>query len=147
MQSFFPLGLCKLRPVNGEPIQERRKLARKSLMSYSQVHDLYAGVLLGYLADLTLSGAMVIAPKPLEVGREITLQLEVPELQGFNVRKLTLPAHVVWCQPDVSPSFHNIGFEFRQVRVEQSEVILAIMERYEFRREMPRYPVRPAARR
>ena len=49
-------------------MQERRKQTRKSLMSYSQVFDLVEGTLLGYLADLTQSGAMVISEKPVQVG-------------------------------------------------------------------------------
>ena len=128
-------------------MQERRKLARKSLMSYSQVHDLVQGTLLGYLADLTQSGAMVIAEKPVEVGRRTNLQFEVPELPGITLSKLTLPAEVIWCQPDVSPEFVNIGLEFSQVSPEHASVISAIIEAYEFRRDMPKYPLRPPVRR
>jgi Tfp pilus assembly protein PilZ len=126
---------------------ERRKLARTNLISYSQVFDLYAGVLLGYLADLTDSGAMVIGDKPVEPGKEMTLQVEVPELEGIDVRKLVLEARVVWCQPDISPNFKNIGLEFKQVRAEQVSVIEAIMDHYEFTRETPRYPLRPFLKR
>jgi len=128
-------------------MQERRKLARKSLMAYSQVHDLLEGALLGYLADLTESGAMVIGENPVRVGRRINLQFELPELSGIALSKLTLPAVVIWCQPDVSPDFLNIGLEFEQVTPEQARVILALIDAYEFRREVPRYPLRTSSRR
>jgi hypothetical protein len=39
-------------------MQERRKLPRKDIMSYSQVFDLYQGKLIGYLGDLNIIGAM-----------------------------------------------------------------------------------------
>jgi hypothetical protein len=37
-------------------MQDRRKLPRKDLMSYSQVFDLVQGKLIGYLGDLNLIG-------------------------------------------------------------------------------------------
>ncbi len=128
-------------------MKERRKRARTSLMSYSQVFDLHGGGLLGYLSDLTEGGAMVIGRKPVEVGTSLTLQLEVPELAGVKMERLTLEARVVWCQPDISPEFLNLGFEFKHVRPEQIPILRGIMEAYEFSRNVPRYPVRPPVRR
>jgi hypothetical protein len=145
MQSFFAPQFSKLEPVHGGHMQERRKQTRKSLMSYSQVFDLYGGAMIGYLADLTASGAMVIGQKAIEAGTEMTLQFEVPELVEVTVRKLTLPARVKWCNRDISPEYQNIGFEFKEVRAEQMKVILAIIETYEFRREAPRYPSPPTS--
>jgi Tfp pilus assembly protein PilZ len=128
-------------------MQERRKRTRTSLMSYSQVFDLQGGRLLGYLADLTDSGAMVIGEKPVAQGKELTLHLEVPELPDVKLERLTLEARVVWCQPDISPEFQNIGLEFKDVKPEQLPVIRGIMRVYEFNRKLPRYPVRPPIRR
>jgi Tfp pilus assembly protein PilZ len=128
-------------------MQERRKQSRKNLMAYSQVYDLYGGALLGYLGDLTLSGAMVIGEKIIEIDTEITLQFEIPELENIQLKKLTLPSRVVWCQPDVSPEYQNIGFEFKDITDEQSKVIAAIIETYEFRHEMPKYPFRSTTKR
>lgn len=116
-------------------------------MSYSQVFDLQGGRLLGYLADLTESGAMIIGPKPLDVGAELTLHLEVPELPDSKLERISLPARVIWCQPDISPEFLNIGFEFKDVGPELLPVIRGIMQVYEFNRQTPRYPVRPHVRR
>ena len=116
-------------------------------MSYSQVFDLHGGRLLGYLADLTESGAMIIGSKPLDEGSELSLHLEVPELPDTKLERLTLQARVVWCRPDISPEFLNIGFEFKDVGPEQLPVIHGIMQVYEFNRKTPRYPVRPQVRR
>jgi len=128
-------------------MQERRKQPRKNLMAYSQVYDLYGGALLGYLGDLTPSGAMVIGERKVEVDSEITLQFEVPEIEDIQLKKLSLPSRVAWCQPDVSLQYQNIGFEFKEITGEQNKVIAAIMEAYEFRHEMPKYPFRPATKR
>jgi len=128
-------------------MQDRRKRTRTSLMSYSQVFDLHTGRLLGYLADLTEAGAMAICQKPLEEGLSLALQLEVPELPDTKLERLTLEARVVWCQPDVSPEYLNVGFEFKSPTPEQLAILRGIMQVYEFNRKIPRYPIRPPVRR
>lgn len=124
-------------------MDERRKLPRKNLMSYSQVFDLYTGDLLGYLADLNTLGAMIISNKSLPVNREITLQIEVPEIKGINIKRLSIPARVAWTRPDVSPEYYTVGFEFKEVKPEQIPVLEAMMNTYEFRRERTTYPEPP----
>jgi Tfp pilus assembly protein PilZ len=124
-------------------MRERRKETRKNLMAYTQVFDLYGVYLIGYLGDLTLQGAMVIGEKQIQEGLDITLAIELPELPSMNVPRITIPARVVWCQPDISPEYFNVGFEFKEVSREQRKIIKSIIENYEFRRDTPNYPSRP----
>lgn len=124
-------------------MQERRKQPRKNLMSYSQVFDLYEGRLIGYLGDLNLLGAMVIGDQPVNVGEKLTVSIQLPDLPDVSATRLALPVRVAWCQPDLSPEFSNIGLEFTLVTDEQKQIIEAVMENYEFRRESPNYPPRP----
>ena len=127
-------------------MKENRKQPRKSLVSYSQVFDLYGGRLLGYLADINLLGAMVIGDKPIEENSTLTLQIEVPEIEGLAVKRLNVPARAVWCQPDISPEYFNIGFEFKEVDPAQEKVIQAIIDTYEFQRKLPKYPFRASTK-
>jgi hypothetical protein len=122
---------------------ERRKLPRKDLMSYSQVFDLYQGKLIGYLGDLTLIGAMVIGDEPLKIDEKLTISIQLPELPKINATRLALPVRVVRCHQDVSPEYFNIGLEFDLVTDEQKNIIEAVLENYEFRREPPNYPTHP----
>ncbi len=124
-------------------MRERRKEQRKNLMAYTQVFDLYGGYLLGYLGDLTLKGAMVIGERELTVNTEITLAIELPELKDVSSSRITLPVRAVWIQQDISPEFFNIGFEFKEVTLEQSNIIQAIIDTYEFRRGASTYPIKP----
>jgi hypothetical protein len=124
-------------------MKERRKDERKSLMAYTQVFDLYGGFLLGYLGDLHLRGAMVIGDKTMPENTELTVSIELPELENIKAVRMTIPARVVWCQQDLSPQFFNIGFEFKEVSAEQKEMIEAIIKNYEFRRDTPNYPPKP----
>jgi len=127
-------------------MNERRKLGRKNLVAYSQVFDLYNGSMLGYLGDLTTAGAMVIGEKQMDLSQELTLQLVVPALEHQTTRRISIPARVAWCTPDVSPNYFDIGFEFKVVSEAQKKVLEAIMETYEFRREAPQYPYRAATK-
>ena len=124
-------------------MQDRRKLPRKDLMSYSQVFDLAQGKLIGYLGDLNLIGAMVIGDESLKVEEKLTISIQLPELPRISATRLALPVRVVWCHQDISPEYYNIGLEFELVTNEHKEIIEAVLENYEFRRQPPTYPPRP----
>jgi hypothetical protein len=124
-------------------MQERRKQPRKDLMSYSQVFELYHGKLIGYLGDITFLGAMVIGEEPYEIGSELNISIQLPELPGINATRMAMPVRVVHCQKDLSPEYYNIGLEFSLVTDQQKKIIAAIIENYEFRRQTPTYPPRP----
>lgn len=126
-------------------MQERRKETRKNLMAYTQVFDLYGGFLLGYLSDLTLKGAMVICDRELGEKFDLTLAIEIPELPTIKASRITILARALWCQQDISPEFFNTGFEFKEVTDEQKQIIEAIIDNYEFRRDVPpNYPIKPS---
>lgn len=124
-------------------MQDRRKLPRKDLMSYSQVFDLTQGKLIGYLGDLTQIGAMVIGDESLKEGEKLTISIQLPELPRISATRLALPVRVVRCQQDLSPEYFNVGLEFEHVTDEQKKIIEAVLENYEFRRHPPSYPPRP----
>ena len=125
-------------------MQDRRKLPRKDLMSYSQVFDVVRGKLIGYLGDLTPLGAMVIGDEVLKVDETLTISIQLPELPKINATRLSLPVRVVRCHPDISPEYLNIGLEFELLTDEQKNIIEAVIENYEFRRQPPNYPPHPA---
>ena len=124
-------------------MQDRRKLPRKDLMSYSQVFDLAQGKLIGYLGDLNLLGAMVIGDEALSIEEKRNISIQLPELPKINATRLVLPVRVAWCNQDLSPEYFNIGLEFDLVTDEQKKIIEAVLENYEFRRQPPSYPPRP----
>jgi len=124
-------------------MQERRKQPRKDLMSYSQVFELYHGKLIGYLGDITFLGAMVIGEEPLEVGSQMNISIQLPELPDVTATRMALPIRVVHCQKDLSPEYYNIGLEFNLVTDNQKKIIDSIINNYEFRRQTPNYPPRP----
>jgi hypothetical protein len=124
-------------------MQDRRKLPRKDLMSYSQVFDLAQGKLIGYLGDLNQIGAMVIGDEALKMHERLTISIQLPELPKISATRLALPVRIVWCHQDLSPEYFNIGLEFELVTEAQKKIIEAVIENYEFRRQPPVYPPRP----
>ena len=92
-------------------MQDRRKEERKTLVAYTQVFDLYGGNLLGYLGDLTVSGAMIISEKAMKPDTEITLSIELPEMPEVKAIRMSMLTRVAWCEQDLSPQYFNIGFE------------------------------------
>lgn len=113
---------------------ERRKEARKTVMKFTPVYDLNKGNLLGYLRDLTLRGALVSGEKTLEVDTQLTLKFNLPEeLPDINTNYLTISARVARCVEDESPNSYRLGFEFQDIKPEQTEIIEALLERYHSR--------------
>lgn len=124
-------------------MQERRKQPRKDLMSYSQVFDYNEGYLLGYLGDLNLLGAMVISDQEVATNRDTTVQIQLPELEEFSDESISIPARIAWCQQDISPDYFNVGIEFKKMTARQKQILEAVIENYEFRRQKPNYPTHP----
>ena len=126
-------------------MDERRQLERKYLIVYSRVFERNLGKMLGYLGDLSLSGAMIISEHPQTINSVLSLRFDLPDLQLFSVGELDIAARVAHCDPDINPAFYNIGFEFLEPTPKQQEIIEKMMDAYEFRRELPNYPIPPSA--
>ena len=119
-------------------MDNQRKVTRKNLMAFTPVYGLHPRILLGYIEDLTTSGAMVIGEKQVEAGKELTLAIEFPgNLEDTSTPRITVPARVAWCKKEKRPNYFDIGFEFTELKAEDEKVIKAILRRYEFRREVP----------
>lgn len=115
-------------------MSDRRKETRRKLMAFTPVYDLHPKVLLGYLGDLTLRGALVIGTNLTTINKETTLEINFPsELSNISVLSITIPARIAWCRTDENPQYYNIGIEFTEVTPEHEELFQQILERYHFR--------------
>lgn len=115
-------------------MSERRKETRRRLTAFTPVYDLHPRVLLGYLGDLTLRGALVIGTNLTTINKETILEINFPgELSGELAIPLTIPARIAWCRPDENPKYFNIGVEFTRVTPEYEELLQLILARYHFR--------------
>ena len=116
-------------------MDSKRKELRKKLLKFTPVYNLRSKSLLGYVGDLTLKGAMVSGEKSVEADTHIILGIEFPEAPPVMTPvRVVIPSRVAWCRRDAdNPQDYNIGFEFTEMSTENSAVIEAILERYQFR--------------
>ena len=113
---------------------ERRKEARKLVLKFTPVYNMDNGKIIGYLRDLTLQGALVIGEKTLDVDTQINLAIELPgDLPDITTKRLTISARVARCIEDENPNSYRLGFEFKEIQPEQTQIIEALLERYHFR--------------
>lgn len=112
---------------------DARRETRKKLTAFIPVRDKGRGVLLGYLGNLTLRGALVIGERPEEVNSRLTLEIEFPvELFG-DLAIMVINARVARCVKDEeSVRDFNIGFEFLDIAPAQTQIIRSLLERYRF---------------
>jgi len=112
----------------------RRKEARKNIVAFTLVYDLEKNQLLGYLRDLTLSGARVSGKKPVELNTQLTLSIELPDkLAEIAVKKLELPALARTSTKVIeNPVSYENGFEFTNLQPEQAKIIEKFLERHRF---------------
>jgi hypothetical protein len=111
---------------------ERRKTKRRHLLYYGRVYDGQAKKQLGYLVDVTEHGFMLLSEEPFPVGETRRFKLEITS--DIDERPyLDVVAKSIWCEQDVSPSHHNIGFEIVNIDPEDVRIIQSIVQVYGFR--------------
>ena len=110
-------------------MDERRTLRRQHIMFYSRVFDRQTGAFMGYLGNLTETGAMIISEESLEKGITFNLRIDLPE-DIYGKPLLNLIARSVWCQRDIDPNFYNIGFALQDISEDDINVIMQIIDDY-----------------
>jgi hypothetical protein len=113
-------------------MDEHRREERKKLMTFTAVYDINTASLMGYLADLTLQGAMLVGNKPQDVDKHLTLAIDFHETPEVPATRMVLPVRVVWCRQEKRTIFYNCGVEFLEISDENIKVITAILKRYQF---------------
>ena len=115
-------------------MDNRRRERRRKLMAFTPVYDLHPRMLLGYLGDLTMKGALVIGTSLTTIGRETELEIDLPsDIPEIPTIPVNLPARIAWCRQDESPQYYNIGVEFTNLSPENAFLFEQILERYHFR--------------
>ena len=115
-------------------MSDRRQETRRRFTAFSPVFDLYPRVLLGYLGDLNLRGALIVGSKLTTINKETILEIIFPsELADLTVIPITIPARIAWCRPDERSQGYYIGVEFTELTPLHKDLFEQILERYHFR--------------
>jgi len=118
-------------------VEEKRKTDRVKALIFTTVYNHSKNELLGFLGDLTLTGAMVTGEKVFDRGVEMTLRIEFRGTDEIPQSKLIIPSKVAWCKPKEDLNYHNTGFEFTQLSGLNEKIVSMIVERYKFSRDFP----------
>jgi hypothetical protein len=113
-------------------MQERRKIQRKDLLLYARVFDKEKGDLLGYLSNITTGGIMLVSERPIAVGVDFQILIELP-LDISTREYLDLRARSLWCQRDINPEFYDTGFNLVNVSLRDSQTIERVIRDYSIR--------------
>ena len=112
---------------------------RRKIMTFTPVNDVHTNVLLGYLGDLTLKGALMVSEKPVETGRILTLAIEFRESpEKSPSTHMIISARVAWCKLEDRHTYYNVGMEFLEVTKQNKQIIEAVLEKYEVSRKKPK---------
>jgi hypothetical protein len=118
-------------------MSDRRKELRRRFTAFTPVFDLHPRVLLGYLGDLNMRGALIIGSKLITINKETILEMIFPgEFADITAIPVTIPARIAWCRPDERPHSYNIGVEFTELTPIHQHLFEQILERYHFRHNL-----------
>jgi hypothetical protein len=114
-------------------MSDRRKEVRRRFTAFTPVFDLHPRMLLGYLGDLNMRGALIIGTKLITINKETVLEIIFPgELADITVIPITIPARIAWCRPDESQQSFSIGVEFTELTPVHKDIFLQLLARYHF---------------
>ena len=122
----------------GDAMSKLRMEKRRKVMTFTPVYDLNGNILLGYLGDLTLKGALMVSEKSVEIDRILALAIEFRKTSEKPATRMTIPARVAWCKQEEHRTYYNTGLEFQEMTEKNKKAIEAILKKYQFSREMPK---------
>ena len=114
-----------------------RMIKRRKVLTFTPVYDFHAKILLGYLGDLTLKGALMVSETPVEIDQTLTVAIEFRISSEKPPTQITTPVRVAWCKLEEHRTYYNTGLEFIMVSDENQKVIAEVLEKFQFNREMP----------
>jgi len=111
---------------------------RRKVTAFTPVYDVRANLLLGYLGDLTLKGALLVSEKPIETGRTMTLAIDFRDAPDAPPARMTVSARVAWCKLEERRTYYNVGMEFLEVTDENKQLIEEALAKFEFSAKKPK---------
>ncbi|MFC1551976.1 PilZ domain-containing protein [Candidatus Latescibacterota bacterium] len=112
-----------------EDLKDKRKEKRVDLVYNLAAYDRNSGEVIGYLADITPSGVMLLCEKPLELNKEYYFKIEINS-PSSDSKQIQFDAECCWRKTNDSIDFYNCGFKFTRIDTEYIGEIDFIIEQY-----------------
>ncbi|MFC1538986.1 PilZ domain-containing protein [Candidatus Latescibacterota bacterium] len=108
---------------------EKRQEKRVDLVYNLTAYDRDSGKIIGYLADITPSGVMLLCEEQLELKKEYSFKIEV--VSSFSSSKyIEFDAECCWRKANEFIDYYNCGFKFTRLDTEYIGEIDIIIEAY-----------------
>ena len=109
--------------------EDRRKQERVSLIYYLAVFDRNTDDLMGYLADISLEGAMLLCEKSLEIDSDYQFKIEVFSASSIN-KQIEFDAKCVWRKKNEYIDFFNFCLKFIKIESKNIDEIQSLIDTY-----------------
>ncbi|MCP4705365.1 MAG: PilZ domain-containing protein [candidate division Zixibacteria bacterium] len=104
--------------------QEKDRVTVQALL---EVFERKTSDSLGYLANYSPGGLMIIGKKQISPGTEFECKMSVPDNILSN-REMFFSLKTVWCEEDIVPGDYTIGFQFEHIDKEDFRLLVSISE-------------------
>jgi len=112
-------------------MSEKRSHERKNLHTYIETFDRETGQMIGYVADITPDGIMLLVEEPIKLDRKFQLKLVLPTHISEG-KQIHFNAKSVRCVKDGTLSFYNAGFSVNDLDSGSQELIHHLIQEHVF---------------
>lgn len=104
---------------------------RRHLHYYAKVLNRDNGELLGRVADISLSGVMLIRAEMVDPGKIFAMRIVLPDAfeEGGHI---DFEAVSRWCRKDINPDYHVTGFEITHIDSKNERAIISLIKACSF---------------
>ena len=112
-----------------EKIKNKRKEKRVDLVYNLVAYDRNSEKIIGFLADITPSGIMLLCEEPLELKKEYYFRIELTSSSSSG-KQIEFDAECCWRKTNDFIEYYNCGFKFTKIDTEYVGEIDLIIETY-----------------
>jgi hypothetical protein len=111
--------------MNKPQLKDQRKTARKKISGDLPVRDINNNSLMGYLADLSTEGLMLVGESPVPVNGLFQIDIELPATIN-GTRVLHLGVECLWCRNADDPERFWAGFHLIDISPDDQRTLEAL---------------------
>ena len=108
---------------------EKRRKKRHEFQGGLDVVDTETGRFIGQLTNLTSSGMRLVADYPVQIGKFLTVDIELPEPDDGRTR-IDVRMQCRWCHRAVGKHYFEAGFRFVNTTFRQKLLLETFLERH-----------------
>lgn len=115
--------------ISEKKVRERRKYKRWLLSSYFDAYEMKMNSTLGYLADISYGGMMLISKYPVETNIVLPLRIDL-DAEVDKSGQMQVVTQSVRCDEDKDYNYFNIGLKLIDLSSANLAIIKRLIEKY-----------------